>query len=122
AEGKEPVTPEQLEATTKDVVSEVARTGKMDRELILQSIAGNTSLSEQDAQELAQRLESSLDKVKGQVATQTAKAADTTGKVFWGVLAALLLGMIAAIVGGLAGGGGGRREREVVVTTPAAAP
>ena len=50
-----------------------------------------------------------------QAQTGALKAVDTTGKAFWGVFAALLLGMVAAIGGALVGVQ--RRYREWVAAT-----
>jgi hypothetical protein len=103
AQGKPEVTPEQFKAATKDVVGQVARGEKVDRETLVQSITTNTSLERQDVETLADRVQQQLEKVKEKVATTAGKAADATGKVFWAAFIALLLGLIASMIGGLAG-------------------
>jgi hypothetical protein len=127
AEGKPPVTASQLEATTQDVVRTAVQQGRMDRQLLVSSIAENTALSRADAEEVASRVETQFNTFQGQagqavqsVQTGALKAADATGKAFWGVFGALFLGLVSAILGGSVGVS--KRQRihaeGVVVTTP----
>jgi hypothetical protein len=120
AEGKPQITPQQLEAATKDVVQDAVRSGRLDRQLLVTSISQNTALSPADAEEVAGRVEDqwntgreklsgSLSKAGETLQTGTLKVAETTGKVFWGVFVALALGLISAVVG--ANMGIGRRQR-----------
>jgi hypothetical protein len=106
AEGKPTVTPDQLQAAVGDVVSDALRQGQLDRQLIVQSLAQKTALSQQDAQEVAMRIERQYnaftERASGMLAevqTQALAAAEQTGKAFWGVFFALLLGLGAAIGG-----------------------
>ncbi|HEX8698132.1 MAG TPA: hypothetical protein VF815_04800, partial [Myxococcaceae bacterium] len=114
AEGKPTITAQQLEASTKDVISSSIQQGRMDRNLLVNSIAQNTALSRQDAEQIAGRIEAQWNQqwgqvqakageIKEQVQTGALQAADTTGRVFWGVFFALLLGLISAIVGATIG-------------------
>jgi hypothetical protein len=114
AEGKPTITAEQLQAATKDVINTSIQQGRMDRQLLVNSIAQNTALSRQDAEEIAGRIEAQWNQQWGQVQTRVGElkeqvqtgaleAADTTGRVFWGVFLALLLGLISAIVGATLG-------------------
>lgn len=125
AEGKPTITPQQLENATKDVVQRGLREGRLDQPLLTQSIAQNTNLSQADAQQIAARLEGQFAEARGRIeqriegaadAAQTGalKAAEASGKAFWGVFGALLLGLIAAVVGGLLGAPGRRRRDEQV--------
>jgi hypothetical protein len=114
AEGKPTVTAAQLEAATKDVIGDSIRQGELDRDLLVASIADKTALSRKDAEEVAGRVEqqyatmkqqaqTKIEGVKEQVQTGALKAADTTGKVFWGVFGSLALGLVSALLGSLAG-------------------
>jgi hypothetical protein len=116
AEGKPPITAAQLEAATKDVVQTAVQQGRLDRELLVQSIAQQTALSRADAEEVAGRVETQFNSVSGNlqakagqavqsVQTGALKAADATGKAFWGVFGALFLGLVSAILGGFVGVG-----------------
>lgn len=114
--GQPPITAEQLQAAVKDVVGTAVREGRFDRQLLISSLAQNTALSRQDAEEVAGRVEAQWSQAQGQaggVKTQVQqgalKAADNTGKAFWGVFAALFLGLISAIIG--ATSGVSRRQR-----------
>ncbi|MBN1205995.1 MAG: hypothetical protein JXB05_13845 [Myxococcaceae bacterium] len=109
-EGKPTITADQLQATTKDVLNTAIQQGRLDRELLVSSIAENTALSRQDAQELAGRIETQWNQAQGQVGEVkqqvqqgALQAADTTGRVFWGVFFALLLGLASAILGATLG-------------------
>jgi hypothetical protein len=113
-EGKPAITANQLQAATKDVLNTSIRQGKLDRELLVNSIAQNTNLSRQDAQDVAGRVETQFNQTLGQakgkagelgqqVQQGALKAADTTGRVFWGVFGALLLGLISAVLGSTLG-------------------
>ena len=109
-EGKPAVTADQLQAATKDVISTSIQQGRMDRNLLVNSIAQNTSLSRRDAEDIANRIEAQWNQAQqqaGQVAQQVQqgalKAADTTGHVFWGVFFALLLGLVSSILGATLG-------------------
>jgi hypothetical protein len=131
AEGKPPVTANQLEAATKDVVQTSVQQGRLDRQVLVSSIAEKTALSRADAEEVAGRVETQFNAFKGQagqavsnaaqsVQTGALKAADATGKAFWGVFGALFLGLISAILGSTVGVS--KRQRiyaeGAVVTTP----
>lgn len=114
AEGKPTVTPQQLETAAKGVVQQAVQSGRIDRELLVNQIAQSTSLGRPDAEDLANRVETQFNEAKAQAsqrlnsAAQAAqqgalKAADATGKAFWGIFGALLLGMISGIVGATVG-------------------
>ncbi|MBZ4400205.1 hypothetical protein VZQ01_12400 [Myxococcus faecalis] len=126
AEGKPAITANQLEAATKDIVTTGVRTGNVDRELLVSSIAENTRLSRQDSEDVANRVQVQIDAAKtkvGQVGQQVQQgalvAADKSGRVFWGIFGALLLGLIASVLG--AGLGVSKRQRvyaEGAISTP----
>ncbi|MBZ4374414.1 hypothetical protein NR800_33940 [Corallococcus interemptor] len=136
-EGKPTITANQLEAATKDIVTEGVRQGRMDRELLVSNIAQNTNLSRRDAEEVADRVQQQVDqgvsqaKAKasevGQQAQQGAlKVADRSGRVFWGIFAGLLLGLIASVLGATLGVSRKQRIRAegavVPPTTPTTTP
>ncbi|RKI44747.1 hypothetical protein D7Y27_12540 [Corallococcus sp. AB004] len=125
-EGKPAITPKQLEAATKDIVTEGMRQGRVDRELLVSNIAQNTKLSRQDAEDVANRVEQQIDQAKGkagqvgqQVEQGALKVAGSSGRVFWGIFAGLLLGLIAAVLGATLGVSRKQRIRaEGAVVTP----
>lgn len=115
AEGKPAITADQLQAAVKDVVNTAVRQGELDRNLLVSSIAQNTALSRQDSEEIASRIEAqfaqtrqqasaALGDVREGVQTGALEAADATGKAFWGVFGALLLGLVSSVVGSAMGG------------------
>lgn len=121
-EGKPAVTAAQLEAVTKDVVNTSVQQGRLDRELLVESLAQNTALSRADTEQIADRAEAQFTQFQdkmGQAAqsvqTGALKAADATGKAFWGVFGALFLGLVSAILGG--GLGANRNARFVTERT-----
>lgn len=114
AEGKPPVTSAQLQEAARDVVQEGLRQGRFDRELLVSNLAQNTALSQADAEEIAGRVEAQVTEARERVrerissAAETVqagalRAADVTGKAFWGVFGALFLGMVSALLGATAG-------------------
>jgi hypothetical protein len=121
AQGLPPVTSQQLQAATRQAAAQAVREGRVDRQLIVQSVAQNTNLAPQEAQQVANRIadqwSAQLGKVTSAAQRGALKAADVTGKAFWGIFFALLLGMLSAAAGSLVGVS--RRQRyEAEVTTP----
>ncbi|NMO21357.1 hypothetical protein HPC49_00930 [Pyxidicoccus fallax] len=113
-EGMPPITADQLQASVRDVVNTAVRTGNLDRNLLVTSIAENTKLSRQDAEEVATRIEQQFNQTRGEVGQKVGQigqqvqqgalqAADTTGRVFWGIFGALLLGLVSSILGATLG-------------------
>lgn len=113
-EGKPTITSDQLQAATKDVLNTAVQQGRLDRGLLVNSIAQNTALSRQDAEEIAGRIEAQWTQTQSQVSQKVGqveqqvqqgalKAADTTGRVFWGVFFALLLGLVSSLLGATLG-------------------
>jgi hypothetical protein len=113
-EGKPTITADQLQKATSDVLSTALRTGQLDREVLVTSIADNTKLSRKDAEDVATRVEQQFNQTKGQVQQKAGevgqqvqqgalKAADTTGRVFWGIFGALLLGLVSSVIGATLG-------------------
>ena len=120
AEGMPPVREEEVQAATRDVVQTAIREGRVDRNTIVTALAQRTSLSAADAEEVASRIEAQITQARGKAAqlaeqarTGALKAADATGKAFWGVFGALLLGLVASILGAILGT---RRRQQQYVT------
>ena len=114
AEGKPEITPAQLQATTRDVAQTAVRDGRLDREVVIASVVQHTNLSRADAEEIAGRIQAQVQQASGQIGARLQSAAqqaqtgalkvgDATGKAFWGVFGALLMGLIAALAGGAVG-------------------
>lgn len=129
AEGKPTVSAAELQNAARDATRSAVAAGHLDRDMIVQSLARNTSLSPTDADQVASQIESqyqqktTAEKNRLQAAADTAKtdalkAAEKSGKAFWGMFGALSLGLIASVVGGALGAYGPRleRRRERVVT------
>jgi hypothetical protein len=113
-EGKPAITADQLQAATKDVLNTSIQQGRLDRELLVNSIAQNTALSRRDSEDIAGRIEAQWSQAQSQVSQKAGeigqqvqqgalKAADTSGRVFWGVFFALLLGLVSSILGATLG-------------------
>jgi len=122
AAGRPTVSPREIEATARDVLQRSVRTGAIDQQVIVQSLADNTSLSPTDAQQVAGQLGAQLQNARGQLMNQVQSAADAAGKALWGAFVALALGLIAAIVGGIVGVPGVGRRRQRFEPAPARAP
>src|SRR5581483_1188472 len=130
AEGKPTVTADELQGSARDVVQAAIRDGRFDRATLVSALARNTKLSRVDAEEIASRVEDQWEHARAQLQGAAAQAQDkalaaakTSGKAFWGLFGALLLGLVAAIAGGAAGAGSftrrRRERREPAPITPA---
>jgi hypothetical protein len=125
AAGRPTVTAGELRAAAKDAVESSMSTGRFDRAAFENALAQNTALSRSDAEEVAQQVETQFNDLRARVTervraaavrarTGALRAADATGKAFWGVFGALFLGLCAAIVGGAMGVPRLALRREVV--------
>jgi len=128
-QGQPPVSAEQLQAATRDAVQSAVPEGRVDRDLLVRSIAQNTSMSRPDVEETATRIHMQIDNAKNQMGqrvqsaeTGALKAAESSGKVFWGVFGALLLGLIAAAIGAALGVPQLHARRRERVVAPAPVP
>ncbi|WP_342379082.1 hypothetical protein NVS55_06650 [Myxococcus stipitatus] len=109
-EGKPAITANQLEAATRDIATTAVRTGNLNREMLVTSIADNTRLSRQDAEDVADRVQVQIDSAKakvGQMGEQVQQgalvAANKSGRAFWGIFGGLLLGLVASVLGSTLG-------------------
>lgn len=124
AQGLPALTAAQLENAMKASLEDMVRSGRLDREALITSVADNTRMSRGEAEQVATTVEQRFDETRQDVEQGALSAAEQTGKAFWGISLALLLGLVSAILGaalGAGGRGGGRRREEVVVTRPATA-
>jgi hypothetical protein len=119
-EGKPQVTPEQLDSTLKAVAQRGVREGRLDRQVVVQEVARNTSLTGADAQDVANDIATQYEQAKSKVGSaveqvgQKAKtvaltAADRAGKalLFGGIM------MLISLGAGLLGGALGVRRRPI---------
>jgi hypothetical protein len=123
AQGKPPVTAQQMEAASKDALAAAVRSGHFDRTQFESALAQNTALTRADVQQLSQQAQAKFDQAAGAAKMGALKAADATGKAFWGIFGALALGLLAALGGGALGVprlhmGEPRRMRRVVTQEP----
>jgi len=106
-EGKPAVTAVQLEATMKDVVSAGVRQGSIDHDLIVGALAKNTRLSPADADDVATRIEATVEQKRAEVGQDVqagaAKAADASGKALWWVFLGMVIGLGSAVAGSTLG-------------------
>jgi hypothetical protein len=124
AEGMPPVTAKSLEAAARDTLRRAVREGRLDRELLVSSLARNTSLSRADAEQIANRIEQRYSEVRARAGaakvdvTRTAlQAAETAGQVLLVLSVLMLLGLGASIAGAVVSV---RRERREHVVLPRA--
>jgi hypothetical protein len=134
AEGKPPLTSAQVQAVSRDIAQNAVREGRLDRDLVVTALAQHTNLSAADAEEIGDRIQAQVqqahvgDRLRSaaqQAQIGALKVGDATGKAFWGVFGALLMGLIAALAGGAVGAsrepGRPRRVRAahpVAIATP----
>jgi len=107
AEGKPQVTADQLQAAAQDSVQTALRTGRLDRDMLTAALARNTGLSGAQTQDLATRIETAFNAQRSQLASRAqdagSRATQATGRAFWGIFFALLLGLVAALGGAALG-------------------
>jgi hypothetical protein len=123
AQGAPPVTADQIQAATRDVMTRAARDGRLDRETMVSSITANTGLSRADAEQVGARVEQQFNQTLGKVQHGSLQAAEAAGKALWGVFLALLLGLASSVAGAITGVS--RRQRaalDVRAPTPTLPP
>ncbi len=133
-EGKPPVTADQLEATLRAVAQRGVRQGKLDRNMLVQELARNTSLSQRDAEEIADQISAKYEAVSQRAGQRVGEiqerakhagleAADKTGKALFAGGIMMLLSLASAIGGSILGAGRERRNpREPTSTTVVTEP
>lgn len=106
AEGRPPVSAEQLTAAAKDALRASIREERLDRDIFVNSLADKTALSRDDAAAIAGTVQQRYDARIAQLgemrqrAEQTAlEVAEGAGKALLGLFFALLLGLAAAVTG-----------------------
>ena len=117
ADGKPEVTGAQLEAAAKGALSSAVRTGRVDRQVLVDALARNTALTPTDVDGIASAIESRWNEAK-QRASELAdrarraglQAAEATGKALMGLSIALMLGLLASVGGSLLTGQHDRRR------------
>lgn len=121
AEGRPRVTVDQLQPAVTLFAQEALRGGDVNRESLVQTIMGSTTLGRADAEQLAGRMIARYDAARQSAQTAALQAADATGKAFWGVFGVLFLSLISALAGSMIGVS--KRPRYYVTpASPAATP
>jgi hypothetical protein len=107
ATGKPAITADQLNNALRQALQTGVREGRMDREVLVQSLSTTTALSPEDSREIAASVERRYDDAAADLGTRaqnaTLQAAETTGKGLIGMFVAMLLGLIAAVGGSIVG-------------------
>ncbi len=109
AQGKPPVTAQQLSAAVQSAAQTSVRQGRLDSETFQSALAQNTNLTREDVREISGTLEQRINQGMGSVEQTAATAASSAGTVFWGMFFALLLGLVSAVLGALVGTAGFRK-------------
>jgi hypothetical protein len=124
AEGLPPVSARSLEAAARDALRGAIRQGRLDRDIMVQSLTRNMGLTRAEAERVATLVEQRVTEIRerageaGAQAQRTAlQAAEVTGKVLLVLSIVMLLGLAAAIAGAIASV---RRERREHVVLPRA--
>lgn len=107
AAGKPAITAPQLNDALRQALQTGLREGRMDREVLVQSLSTTTALSPEDSREIAASVERRYDDAAAELRTRaesaTLQAAETTGKGLIGMFVAMLLGLLAAVGGSIVG-------------------
>lgn len=113
-QGKPPVTADQLQDALRGIAQRGLHEGKLDRNVVVEEIARDTSLSRADSEDVANQIEARYHQVAGQAeqgvqqvgekATSAAlQAADKTGKALLVGGVMMLLSLASAFAGGMLG-------------------
>jgi len=103
AQGKPQITAEQLQTALKDAASTSIKEGRVDRDILMSSLAEKTSLSRNDVEEVAGSLDQRLNQAMASVAQASETAADVTGGALWVWFATMGLSLLSAIFGAILG-------------------
>lgn len=107
AEGKPPVSAAQVEAAARSSVSTGLREGRLDKQVLVSSIASQTNLSQADARDIADRIETSFNQRRSEVGNKienaVGSAVDTTKTAMWWTFITQLIGLGAAMIGATMG-------------------
>lgn len=113
----------QLQAALQDAANTALQQGQLNQEILVQALARNTPLSQQQVQQLAQQLFNQWNQITGAVTGQLQQAAtaaqnavlqavNAIGNAFWFLFFSNLIALAAALAGGFLGSIGTRRDRE----------
>jgi hypothetical protein len=114
AHGQPPVSVAAVEDAARRAASAALAQGHWDRDTLANALTLDTGLSQADAGEVVDRLESQYREqvtdlqMRAQDAADNArvnalKTAEKSGKAFWGLFGALLFGLMASVLGGASG-------------------
>lgn len=120
-QGKPSVTGGQLQAVARESGQTFVSQGGIDKEQLVASVARHTQLSDADAREVADSIETQFNQARSQLQSQLSQvgqdvqqgalvAADKTGKGLWFVFFGMLLALASAILGAFVGLSRSQRE------------
>lgn len=123
AQGRPPVEAAGVEAAMQDAVGQAVRTGELSRQDLVNALATNTALSQQDAQAVAAQVEQQWQQRSAELSQQAegaaAQAADISAGTFWALTIALFLSLLAAVLGAVVGVSRRRKRVEALPREPA---
>lgn len=135
--GQSPVSVAAVEAAARRAAAQATAEGRWDHDTLANALTLDTGLSQSDAGQVVDRLEAQYReqitemRMRAQDAADSArvgalKAAERSGKAFWGLFGALLFGLISSLLGGAAGASTLPRrlwrERRRITETPERVP
>lgn len=110
AAGKPPVRADQLADAARDALRTSVREGRVDRDVLVDSLARNTPLTRDDAVSLAGTIQGRYDTQVQALERQALQAAEDAGKALLGLFFGMLLGLVAAVAGATLGVGREQRR------------
>ena len=99
AAGKPPVRADQLSNAARDALRTSLREGRVDRDILADSLARTTPLSRDDAAALAGTIQGRVDTELQAVERRALQTAEDAGKALLGLFFGMLLGLAAAVAG-----------------------
>lgn len=108
--GLPPLTESQLQAAFQDAVQTSIRQGRIDRDILVDSLAANTAVSRQEANNLVDRAFGQVGMIGQQVAGAAGQALDVAAAYLWFGFLSALLALGATALGGALGVSRSQRE------------
>jgi len=97
----------QLEAISRDAVSDSVKQGRFDRETFIGNVAANTNLSRTEVRNLygttIMQIETRAVELKEQAKQAAESASAATGRALWGLFALMVLSLLGAVTGASTG-------------------
>lgn len=102
-QGLPPLQAENVRAAIQDAVNTSLQQGRVDREILIESLVQNTQVTRAEAENLAADIEGRVQQTGGDLRQAAGSALTATAGTVWYAFASSLLSLLAAVAGGTIG-------------------